>query len=136
MLRSLVEKIVLTPKPGPEGLRIDLYGNLAGILRVATEDDALLQQSHMLIEQVRMITTDRDDHSNPSVKVVAGAADEIVNLRKRLNMSRRVFAAMLRTSPRTLERWEQDKGKPDQGSATLLKLVEAHPETLEMIASL
>ncbi len=83
-----------------------------------------------------MITTDRDDHSNPSVKVVAGAADDIVNLRKRLNMSRPVFAAMLRTRPRTLERWEQDKGKPDQGSATLLKLVEAHPETLEMIASL
>ncbi len=32
------------------------------------------------------------------------SADEIVNLRKRLNMSRPVFAAMLRTSPRTLER--------------------------------
>jgi putative transcriptional regulator len=43
---------------------------------------------------------------------------------------------MIRTNPRTLERWEQNKGKPDQGSATLLKLIEAHPETLDLIADL
>ncbi len=63
-------------------------------------------------------------------------AAEIVELRERLNVSRPLFASMLRTSPRTLERWEQDKGKPDQGSATLLKLVEAHPEVLPLIAAL
>jgi len=43
---------------------------------------------------------------------------------------------MIRTSPRTLERWEQNKGKPDQGSATLLKLIEAHPDTLKKLAAL
>lgn len=64
------------------------------------------------------------------------SAAEIVQLRETLKVSRPVFAAMIRTSPRTLERWEQNKGKPDQGSATLLKLIEAHPETLDMIASL
>jgi len=63
-------------------------------------------------------------------------AEEIVNLRKKLHVSRPVFAGMMRISPRTLERWEQGKGKPDQGSATLLKLVEAHPETLQMISAL
>lgn len=64
------------------------------------------------------------------------SAAEIVSLRKKLHVSRPVFAAMIRTSPRTLERWEQNKGKPDQGSATLLKLIEAHPETLNLIADL
>lgn len=64
------------------------------------------------------------------------SATEIVQLRERLHVSRPIFAAMLRTSSRTLERWEQGKGSPDQGSATLLRLIEAHPETLEMIAEL
>lgn len=64
------------------------------------------------------------------------SAAEIVSLREALHVSRPVFAAMIRTSPRTLERWEQNKGKPDQGSATLLKLIKAYPETLDMIANL
>ena len=63
-------------------------------------------------------------------------AKEIVQLRETLHVSRPVFARMIRTSPRTLERWEQNKGKPDQGSATLLKLIEAHPDTLKKLASL
>lgn len=69
----------------------------------------------------------------PSLRI---SPEEIVRLRERLHVSRPIFAAMLRTSPRTLERWEQGKGRPDKGSTTLLKLVEAHPETLEMIADL
>ncbi len=64
------------------------------------------------------------------------SAAEIVSLRENFHVSRPVFAAMIRTSPRTLERWEQNKGKPDQGSATLLKLIETHPETLDLIAGL
>lgn len=63
-------------------------------------------------------------------------AEEIISLRERFNVSRPVFAEMLRTSPRTIERWEQGKGKPGQGSVTLLKLIDSHPETLEMIAAL
>ena len=62
-------------------------------------------------------------------------AKEIVQLRETLHVSRPVFARMIRTSPRTLERWEQNKGKPDQGSATLLKLLETHPKTLKMPAA-
>tara|TARA_R110001599_G_scaffold353823_1_gene599132 strand:+ start:5542 stop:7224 length:1683 start_codon:yes stop_codon:yes gene_type:complete len=35
-LRGLVDKVVLTPKDGEDGLTIDLYGDLAGILNMAT----------------------------------------------------------------------------------------------------
>jgi len=64
------------------------------------------------------------------------SAAEITALRDRLGVSRPVFAKMLRMSPRTIERWEQNKAKPDQGSATLLKLVSQYPGTLDQIASL
>ncbi len=37
-LRALVDKIVLTPKGGEKELSIDLYGDLAGILNMATEN--------------------------------------------------------------------------------------------------
>lgn len=36
-IRSLVEKIILTPKEGQKELQIDLYGDLAGILTIATQ---------------------------------------------------------------------------------------------------
>ncbi len=64
------------------------------------------------------------------------SAKEISSIRKKLNVSRPVFANMLRMRSRTLEGWEQGRSKPDQGAATLLRLVESHPETLTLIAEL
>lgn len=39
-LRALIDKIVLTPEKGREDLRIDLYGDLAGILGIANQKRA------------------------------------------------------------------------------------------------
>ena len=39
-LRGLIGKIVLTPEPGREDLRIDLHGDLAGILQIASQKQA------------------------------------------------------------------------------------------------
>jgi len=39
-LRALIEKIVLTPEKGREDLRIDLHGDLAGILSIASQKRA------------------------------------------------------------------------------------------------
>jgi len=64
------------------------------------------------------------------------SAKEISSIRRQLNVSRPVFANMLRMKPRTLEGWEQGRSKPDQGAATLLKLIESHPETLTLISEL
>ena len=36
-LRGLIDKVVLTPKEGEKGLRIDLHGDLAGILNMSLE---------------------------------------------------------------------------------------------------
>ena len=39
-LRGLIEKIVLTPEKGRDDLRIDLHGDLAGILSIASRKRA------------------------------------------------------------------------------------------------
>ena len=68
----------------------------------------------------------------PSVDVTA---DELIALRPRLNVSRAVLAARLRTNPRTLENWEQGRAKPNAQAALLIRLVERYPETMDRLAS-
>lgn len=50
--------------------------------------------------------------------------------RERLNMSQRVFARRLRVNPRTLERWEQGRSKPNDQAAALILLVRRFPDTV------
>ena len=62
-------------------------------------------------------------------------ADELVALRKRLHLSRPVFARYLRTNPRTLENWEQGRARPNAQAALLIRLVERYPDTVERLAA-
>ncbi len=56
--------------------------------------------------------------------------------REALHMSRQVFALKLGVKPRTLERWEQGRSKPNEQAAALIWLVRKYPDTLERIESL
>lgn len=56
--------------------------------------------------------------------------------REALNMSRQVFAFRLGVNPRTLERWEQGRSKPNEQAATLLWLVREYPDTLDRLEAL
>ncbi|WP_194788375.1 helix-turn-helix domain-containing protein [Pseudomonas sp. UFMG81] len=62
--------------------------------------------------------------------------NELIELRERLNMSRAVFAAYLRTNVRTLENWEQGRSQPNAQAIALIRLVQKYPETVEHLASL
>ena len=62
-------------------------------------------------------------------------AEEIVALRKRLRLSRPVFAARLRTNPRTLENWEQNRAKPNAQAALLIRLAERYPDIMDRLAA-
>jgi putative transcriptional regulator len=56
--------------------------------------------------------------------------------RKKLNMSRAVFAIKLHTSLRTLEKWEQGETMPNDQASALILLTRKYPDTirrLEMI---
>lgn len=56
--------------------------------------------------------------------------------RESLNMSRQVFAFKLGVNPRTLERWEQGRSKPNEQAAALIWLVRKYPDTLDRLESL
>lgn len=58
---------------------------------------------------------------------------EIRCLREDNNLSRAVFANMIRTKPRTLESWEQGRTKPNTHAVLLLQLVKNYPETLQQL---
>jgi putative transcriptional regulator len=63
-------------------------------------------------------------------------ANELVRVRERLNLSRGVFAAYLRTNVRTLENWEQGRARPNAQAALLIHLVRRYPDTVERLATL
>ena len=56
--------------------------------------------------------------------------------RESLHMSRQVFAFKLGVNPRTLERWEQGRSKPNEQAAALIWLVRKYPDTLDRLGSL
>jgi putative transcriptional regulator len=56
--------------------------------------------------------------------------------REGLHMSRQVFALKLGVNPRTLERWEQGRSKPNDQAAALIWLVRKYPDTLQRLESL
>lgn len=62
--------------------------------------------------------------------------DEILTLRESRNLSRAVFANVIRTNPRTLENWEQGRSKPNPHAILLMKLVDKFPETLQHLRAI
>jgi putative transcriptional regulator len=61
-------------------------------------------------------------------------ANELVQLRERLNLSRADFAHYLRTDLRTLENWEQGRARPNAQAALLIRLIERYPDTVARLA--
>lgn len=56
--------------------------------------------------------------------------------REGLNLSRAVFAHQLHISPRTLEKWEQGRAKPNDQAAALILLVKKYPDMIQRLRSL
>jgi putative transcriptional regulator len=62
--------------------------------------------------------------------------EELVRVRRRLRLSRALFAVYLRTNVRTLENWEQGRAKPNAQAALLINLVKRYPDTVERLAGI
>ena len=60
----------------------------------------------------------------------------VLDTRSAFRMSRQVFARKIGVNPRTLERWEQGRGKPNDQAAVLLWLLRVFPDTLERLGRL
>ena len=74
-VRGLIEKIVLSSKDGEDELSIDLYGDLAGILRIATEDKTMKDKGK-IEKRLEAMAVNDNDNFEPSVQLVAGAGFE------------------------------------------------------------
>jgi len=61
---------------------------------------------------------------------------ELMKVRRRLKLSRALFAACLRTNVRTLENWEQGRARPNAQAALLINLVKRYPDTVQRLASI
>lgn len=70
----------------------------------------------------------------PEMKESPGA-EFFVAARERFNVSRAVWANMLRVSPRTVEKWEQG-GQVSPLAATFVELVTQYPDTIERLQTL
>ena len=62
-------------------------------------------------------------------------AEFFVAAREKFNVSRAVWANMLRVSPRTIEKWEQG-GQVSPLAATFVELVTQYPDTIERLQTL
>ena len=75
ILRSLIDKIILTPKEENKGLSVDLVGDLAGILSIATNSGRLAIQSELSkLQPVNETASAGSDVLSdlPAMAVVAG----------------------------------------------------------------
>jgi putative transcriptional regulator len=75
-------------------------------------------------------------HSLPAAEVKESpGAEFFVAVREKFNVSRAVWADMLRVSPRTVEKWEQG-GQVSPLAATFVDLVSRYPDTIERLQAL
>ncbi len=74
-VRGLIEKIVLTSKVGQDELSLDLYGDLAGILKIASEDKSMKAKGK-IEKRLETMAVNDNDNFEPSVQLVAGAGFE------------------------------------------------------------
>ena len=62
--------------------------------------------------------------------------DAIRRIREGLDVSRAVFAHMIRVPLRTMEGWEQGRTTPPDAAAALILMAQKYPDTFDRLASL
>jgi putative transcriptional regulator len=77
----------------------------------------------------------RERHVEP-LHLPRVSGETVRETRRRLGLSRSVFAYRLGVNLRTIERWEQGRSKPNEQAAVLILLVRRYPDTLDRLASL
>src|SRR5258708_5516380 len=88
----------------------------------------------MKAHRARKVTLRTHIVAAPKIKVSPGA-EFFVAAREKFNVSRAVWANMLRVSPRTVEKWEQG-GQVSPLAATFVELVARYPDTIERLEAL
>lgn len=101
-------------------------GRLFDALKQGFDELAAEREGKLTLHKVTLAVPDAIDVT----------AEEIKSVRESVNVSQAVMARRLRVNVRTWQNWEQGKAKPNAQAAVLIKLVEKHPETLELLEAL
>ena len=70
-------------------------------------------------------------------KPLPGLTPELIKkTRREIDVSRAVFAGLLRVPVRTVESWEQGRSSPSPAAAALILMARKYPDTFDRLASL
>ena len=83
---------------------------------------------------VRRIITRRDGKIEKD-EIIPAEKAQVAVVRAATGLSQTAFAKLLGVSVRTLQEWEQGRKMPSGAAATLLRVVERHPEVLQELAA-
>jgi putative transcriptional regulator len=156
--RSLQEELAANPTlgnvmPGTGGFRKMRWGDprrgkgRRGGLRVIGEgqEDRLMAKRNIFDELMEGVSA-MGDHRTGKITLRSYKVEPrplprvdsklIKETRERLHCSRAVFARKLRINERTLEKWEQGRGRPNRQAVALVLLVRRFPDTLERLERL
>ena len=71
------------------------------------------------------------DSLGVEIPKVQFTTDQIIAIRKQMNLSQTVFARVLNVSASSIRQWEQGKRKPSGSTKILLELLEKSPHLLD-----
>ena len=86
----------------------------------------------MLDSEIKVSFTKKELNSlGVEIPKVQFTADQIIAIRKKMNLSQTVFAKILNVSSSSIRQWEQGKRKPSGSTKVLLELLEKSPDLLD-----
>ncbi len=86
----------------------------------------------MMNSGVKVSFTKKDlDSLGVDIPKVQFTTDQIIAIRKQMNLSQTVFAKVLNVSASSIRQWEQGKRKPSGSTKILLELLEKSPHLLD-----
>lgn len=88
------------------------------------------------LAQEREGKTTLRQHKVSSHHISTVTPEELIAFRTTLGVSRPVLADKLHINSRTMENWEQGRGKPSQLANVLLRLVMKYPDTLNKLEAI
>ena len=71
------------------------------------------------------------DSLGVNIPKIQFTTDQIIAIRKKMNLSQTVFAKVLNVSASSIRQWEQGKRKPSGSTKILLELLEKSPHLLD-----
>lgn len=89
-LRELIEKIVLTPKDDGNGLRIDLHGHLAGILKMSLEGKDMRESG--LLEGLQLLSV--NDNKSGASQDSVGSGGRLPTLSRMLVVAQDISSTL------------------------------------------